>query len=173
MAALSILEYPDYRLRIAAAPVETFDAELGRLVDTLCQTMREESLIGLSATQLDIRQRIAVITPENPEAPQVYINPEIVSRRGLGFVEESCRSVPGVKGNVMRAMRIRVEAQDRDGTPFTQDLEGMDAVCLQHELDHLNGKLFIDRLFILRRLMIGFGAIGKKRREVHDREHAA
>jgi peptide deformylase len=173
MAQLSILEYPDYRLRIAADPVTRFDAEVGQCVDDLRETMQAHGIIGLSATQVDIRKQIAVIVPEDPEARHVYINPKIAWRKGLGFVEERCQSVPKVKGSVMRAMRVGVEAQDRDGTPFQQVLEGMDAVCIQHEIDHLRGKLFIDRLFVLRRLMIGFGSVGKARRFWRGRESRA
>lgn len=170
MAQLPILEYPDYRLRLAADPVEDFDGELGRIVDDLCETMQAHGIIGLSATQTDIRKQVAVIVPEDPQAPQVYVNPKIAWRKGFGFVEERCQSVPGVKGNVVRAMRVGVQAQHRDGTPFEQTLEAMDAVCIQHEIDHLRGKLFIDRLFVLRRLMIGFGAVGKARRQWRARE---
>lgn len=170
MAQLPILEYPDYRLRVAGDTVDRFDAELGRNVDDLCETMQAHGIIGLSATQVDIRKQIAVIVPEDPEARQIYVNPRIAWRKGIGFVEERCQSVPGVKGNVMRAMRVGVQAQDRDGTRFEQTLAGMDAVCIQHEIDHLRGKLFIDRLFVLRRLMIGFGAVGRARRQWRARE---
>jgi peptide deformylase len=100
-------------------------------------------------------ERVAV-TDLSGEAtdPQVYVNPEILSRSAIGLVEESCLSVPGVVGNVFRATRVRVRAQDRQGRTFERDLDGMHAVCLQHEIDHLEGKLFIDRLWFWRRLMI-------------------
>jgi peptide deformylase len=173
MAQLSILEYPDYRLRVVAEPVERFDAELDQLVDDLCETMQAHGIVGLSATQVNVRKRVAVISPNDPQARGVYVNPKIVARKGIGFVQERCQSIPGVKGSVIRSMRVRVEAQDGNGTTFEQWLEGMDAVYLQHELDHLEGKLFIDRLFILRRLMIGFGMMGKARRHLGGRERPA
>lgn len=173
MAELSLLEYPDYRLRVAADPVESFDDELGQLVDDLCQTMDARGIVGLSAPQVNVRKQVAVIAPSDAEAHRVYINPRIVQRKGLGFVREQCESIPGVQGSVMRSMQVSVQAQARDGTAFEQQLAGMDAVCIQHEVDHLNGKLFIDRLFVLRRLMIGFGMIGKARRQMGGRERPA
>ena len=173
MAELSLLEYPDYRLRVVADPVDTFDHDLGQLVDDLCETMDARGIVGLSAPQVDVRKQVAVIAPTDPEARRVYINPKICARKGLGFVRERCESIPGVQGSVMRSMQVRVRAQDRDGTAFEQTLAGMDAVCLQHELDHLQGKLFIDRLFVLRRLMIGFGMMGKARQQLGQRARPA
>jgi peptide deformylase len=173
MAELSLLEYPDYRLRVSADPVDSFDHDLGQLVDDLCETMDARGIVGLSAPQVDVRKQVAVIAPSDPEAPGVYINPRILARKGLGFVREQCESIPGIQGSVMRSMQVRVRAQDRDGNTFEQTLMGMDAVCIQHELDHLQGKLFIDRLFVLRRLMIGFGMVGKARQQIGQRERPA
>jgi peptide deformylase len=173
MARLPILEYPDYRLRIPAQPVTRFDADLAGFAEDLLETMRAAGVIGLSAPQADDRRRVAVIAASAPEIPQVYVNPEIVARRGLGFVRESCLSIPGIEGSVPRAMRVRVRAQGLDGTPFEQELVQMDAVCLQHELDHLNGKLFIDRLFVLRRLTIAATKWNRQRKLFRARRRAA
>ena len=107
-----------------------------------------------------------VIEPsDKASVPQVYVNPEIVSKSTMGLVEESCLSIPGVVGNVVRSIEVRVKAQDRSGAPFECDLSEMDAVCLQHEIDHLNGKLFIDRLSLFRRLRIRAMTRAKARRQ--------
>lgn len=154
MAERPILEYPDPRLRERSAPVASFDATVDRLVDDLFDTLYATSGIGLSAPQLGALQRVLVMDHSgNATAPEVYINPELLQRAAIGIVEESCLSVPGVTGNVFRATRARVRAQDRTGAVFECDLEGMPAVCLQHEIDHLEGKLFIDRLMPWRRLL--------------------
>jgi peptide deformylase len=164
MAELDILEYPDPRLRLRAVPVTVFDDDLARLIDDLLETLRARTAIGLSATQVDDQRQVLVIDNSgNALAPQVYVNPEICSRRAFGFVEESCLSVPGVVGNVIRATEVQVRAQDRHGEAFERALSGMDAVCLQHEMDHLAGKLFIDRLSIFRRLRIRARARAKAR----------
>lgn len=152
MALLTILEYPDPRLRLIAQPVTAFDSSLGQLVDDLLETLYASEAIGLCAQQAnDLRQVIVMDLSGNASAPQVYINPELMSGLRLGMVEESCLSVPGVVASVARNTEIRVRAQDRDGVPFERELDGMDAVCLQHEMDHLVGKLFVDRLSWLRR----------------------
>jgi peptide deformylase len=155
VAVLPIIEYPDPRLRRRAAPVTRFDGGTMRLADALLETLYDKGGIGLSAPQVGVFERVAV-TDLSGEAtdPQVYVNPEVLSRSAIGLVEESCLSVPGVVGNVFRATRVRVRAQDRQGQTFERDLDGMHAVCLQHEIDHLEGKLFIDRLWFWRRLMI-------------------
>ena len=155
MAQLDILEHPDPRLRLHAEQVADFDNDLGCLIDDMLETLHANSALGLSAPQVDDRRRVLVLDPsENPSAPRVYVNPEVLSKSALGLVEESCLSIPGIVGNVVRATEVRVRAQDRDGKPFECDLAAMDAVCLQHEIDHLNGKLFIDRLSLFRRLRI-------------------
>ena len=149
-----ILAYPDPRLRERCAPVATFDTALARLVDDLFDTLYATSGIGLSAPQLGALQRVLVMDHSgSAEAPEVYVNPELLQRAAIGIVEESCLSVPGVTGNVFRATRVRVRAQDPTGATFERDLDGMPAVCLQHEIDHLDGKLFIDRLMPWRRLL--------------------
>lgn len=159
MALLAILEYPDPRLRLTAQPVVVFDASLARLVDDLCETLRASKGIGLAAPQTGDRRQVLVIDLSGGEAePEIYINPEILARTAPGLVEESCLSVPGVVGNVVRATQVRVRARDRSGETFERDLEGMPAVCLQHEMDHLVGKLFVDRLPLLRRLRFRYAA---------------
>lgn len=165
MAVLPILEYPDPRLRIPARPVETFDAALARLVDDLAATLRVSGGIGLAAPQTGHGVQVVIVdVPDTGPLPTVFINPQVLVSAVPGLVEESCLSVPGVVGNVVRATRLRVRASDRDGNAFECDLEGMPAVCLLHEMDHLAGKLFIDRLPLLKRLalraraMMGAGA---------------
>jgi peptide deformylase len=155
VAVRAILEYPDPRLRLHAAPVAAFDAGLARLVEDLLDTLRAAGGIGLSAPQLGVASQVAVADlAGDGTAPQVYVNPALLARSRLGIVEESCLSVPGIVGNVIRATRVRIRAQDASGAGFERDLEGLAAVCLQHELDHLAGRLFIDRLSPLRRLML-------------------
>lgn len=152
MARLTILEYPDPRLRTRAEPVTTFDAELGRLIDDMFETMYAAPGIGLAATQVDVHRRLIVIdVSKEQNAPQVFINPEIIAREGVEVMEEGCLSVPGIFEEVERADRVRVRAQDRDGVVFERDLDGIAAVCLQHEMDHLQGKLFVDYLSELKR----------------------
>lgn len=153
MSVLPILELPDPRLRLASRPVDTFDSELAVLVDNLLDTMYATSGIGMSAPQVDDRRRVLVMDLSGDRsAPGVYINPEIVAADSPGIVEESCLSVPGVVANVIRMTRVRVRAQDPEGETLERDLDGMSAVCLQHEMDHLDGKLLIDRLSLLGRL---------------------
>lgn len=155
MAQLDILVYPDPHLRVTADPVTDFGADLDRLVDDLVETLHATSGIGLSATQVGDRRAVLVMDlSEDHSEPREYINPVILSKSTPGFVEERCLSIPGVVGNVVRATEVRVRAQDRTGATFERDLSQMHAVCMQHEVDHLNGKLFIDRLNIFRRLWI-------------------
>lgn len=152
MALLTILEYPDPRLRTKAQPVTEFDAALGMLVEDLLETMYAAPGIGLAATQVDVHQRLIVmdVSAEHNE-PLVVINPEILTREGECETEEGCLSVPGVFDEVQRAASVRVRAQDRTGAVFEKDLTGVAAVCLQHEMDHLDGKLFVDYLSDLKR----------------------
>lgn len=153
MAPLPILEYPDERLRTPAAPVTVFDAALGSLIDDLVETLHASTGIGLCAPQTgDLRRVLVMDLSDDGSAPQAYVNPEILSRSGLAIVEESCLSLPGIAAKVMRSGQVRVRASDRNGQTFERDLDGMHAVCLQHESDHLDGKLFTDRLSALRRL---------------------
>ncbi len=152
MAQLSILEFPDPRLRTRAAPVRDFDAPLARLIDDMLETMYAAPGIGLAATQVNVHQALLVIDVSDAKnEPQVYINPQILSREGATQTEEGCLSVPQVFEQVERAERVRVRAQDRNGQHFERDLEGLHAVCVQHEMDHLNGRLFVDYLSSLKR----------------------
>jgi peptide deformylase len=165
MARLPILEYPDPRLRVRCAPVTVFDQDLGRLIDDLLETLYGTTGIALSAPQTgDLRQVLVVDLSGTASEPHVYINPEILESAVPGIVEESCLSVPDVVGNVVRATQVRVRARSRHGETFERDLEGMHAVCLQHEMDHLGGKLFIDRLSLFRRLRVRAAAAARTRR---------
>lgn len=152
MTLLTILEYPDPRLRTRARPVARFDAALGQQIDSMFETMYAAPGIGLAATQVDYHQRLIVIdVSEDHSDPLVFINPEILQREGKAKTEEGCLSVPGVFDDVQRAEKVRVRAQDRTGAVFERDLDGLLAVCLQHEMDHLEGKLFVDYLSDLKR----------------------
>ena len=152
MPLLEILEFPDPRLRTRAVPVTVFDAALSRLIDDMFETMYAAPGIGLAASQVDVHRRLLVMDVSNDRSePLVFINPEIVAREEIGVMEEGCLSVPGIYDEVERAQRIRVRAQDRDGKVFERELDGIRAVCLQHEMDHLDGKLFVDYLSSLKR----------------------
>ena len=153
MARREILEYPDPRLRERASPVTAFDADLGRLIDDLLETLDATDSLALSAPQVDDRRSVLAIKPSGGHrVRRCYVNPEILSRDAWGLVQESCLSLPGLVGNVWRATEIRVRACGGDGEVFETDLAGMDAVCLQHEMDHLAGKLFLDRLSVVGKL---------------------
>jgi len=155
MALLTILEFPDPRLRTRAVPVELFDATLGRLIDDMLETMYAAPGIGLAATQVNVHQRLLVIdVSEQRDAPQVLINPQILAREGVAQTEEGCLSVPQIYERVERAARVRVRAQDRHGEFFERDYDELLAVCVQHEMDHLDGTLFVDHISALRRNMI-------------------
>ena len=152
MAIRTILEFPDPRLRTRAQPVTRFDAELHRIVDDMLETMYAAPGIGLAATQVDVHQRLIVIDiSADRNDPLVLINPEILVREGEVATEEGCLSVPGYFDEVKRAAKIRVRAQDRDGNTFERDCEDILAVCVQHEMDHIDGKLFVDYLSNLKR----------------------
>lgn len=168
---LQILEFPDPRLRTVAKPVEVFDAALSQLVDDMFETMYEANGIGLAATQVDIHQRLLVIdVSEGRDEPHVYINPELLETEGSETCEEGCLSVPGIYAEVSRAEKVRVRAQDRNGETFERDLDGMHAICLQHEMDHLKGKLFVDYLSPLKRNMVRKKL--EKQRRLAEREAA-
>lgn len=155
MAILNILEYPDDRLRTRAKPVENVDASIRRTVDDMFETMYYASGIGLAATQVDIHKRIIVMDiSEEKDSPLCLINPEIVENHGVGEAEEGCLSVPGFFEKVERSEGITVRALDRDGNSFDLPAEGLLAVCIQHEMDHLVGKLFVDYLSPLKRQRI-------------------
>jgi peptide deformylase len=152
MALRTILEFPDPRLRTRAQPVVEFDAELGTVIDDMLETMYAAPGIGLAATQIDFHRRLIVIDiSETRSEPVVLINPEILSREGEASGEEGCLSVPGIFDEVKRAAKVRVRAQDRNGAVYERDCEGLLAVCVQHEMDHLDGRLFVDHLSELKR----------------------
>jgi peptide deformylase len=152
MALRTILEFPDPRLRTRAEPVTRFDAALGALIDDMLETMYAAPGIGLAATQVDVHKRLIVIdVSEKHDEPLVLINPEILSREGEAQTEEGCLSVPGIFDEVKRAAKVRVRAQDRNGDTFERDYEDVLAVCIQHEMDHLEGRLFVDYLSDLKR----------------------
>jgi peptide deformylase len=165
MALLPILEYPDPRLRTKAAPVTSFDADLKRRIADMFETMYAAPGIGLAATQVDWHHQLIVIdVSEDRSQPEVFINPRILSREGKATGEEGCLSVPGIFDEVARAERIRVQVQDADGRTHERELAGMLAVCLQHEMDHLDGRLFVDYLSELKRQRIR-KKLDKERRE--------
>ena len=152
MALRTILEFPDPRLRTRAEPVTRFDADLGSLIDDMLETMYAAPGIGLAATQLDVHRRLIVIdiSKEHNE-PLVLVNPEILAREGEANTEEGCLSVPGIFDEIKRAAKVRVRAQDRHGATFEQDFDDILAVCIQHEMGHLEGRLFVDYLSDLKR----------------------
>jgi peptide deformylase len=155
MAKLEILHFPDPRLRKRAVPVEKVDDDIRRLVDDMLETMYEAPGIGLAATQVNVQRQVIVIDiSEHRDAPLVLINPEILSREGEEEMEEGCLSVPGYYETVRRADRVRVRALNRDGESVEMDADGLLAVCIQHEMDHLDGKLFVDYLSPLKRSRI-------------------
>jgi peptide deformylase len=152
MSVLTVLHYPDDRLRTIAKPVTEFNEKLRQLVADMIETMYAENGIGLAATQVNIHQRVVVIDlSEERNQPQVFINPEITSKSGDTTYEEGCLSVPQNYANVERAAEVTVKAQDAEGNPFEVNANGLLAICLQHELDHLVGKLFVDYLSPLKR----------------------
>ncbi|BCM23898.1 peptide deformylase [Methyloradius palustris] len=147
MAILNILNYPDPRLYTVAKPVKEVDATIRRLIVDMAETMYDAPGIGLAATQVDVHQQIIVIdTSQDKRDLKVFINPRIVTSCGTKDYEEGCLSVPGVYEMVTRAESITVEALGRDGKPFTIEAEGLLAVCIQHEMDHLLGKVFVEYL---------------------------
>lgn len=147
MAILSILHYPDPRLHKIAQPVVEVDAKIRRLVDDMAETMYSAPGIGLAATQVNVHKQVVVIdTSEDKNRLMTFINPRIVERDGTQDYEEGCLSVPGIYETVRRAAHVRVEALDRSGVPFALEAEGLLAVCIQHEIDHLLGKVFVEYL---------------------------
>lgn len=152
MAILHILHYPDERLRRKALPVEQVDDSVRRLVDDMVETMYDAPGIGLAAPQVDVSLRVIVVDiSEDRSQPLCLINPELIETEDEEEMEEGCLSVPGIYERVLRAARIRVRALGRDGRPFEMDADGLLAVCIQHEIDHLEGKLFVDYLSPLKR----------------------
>ena len=152
MARLDILHYPDARLHTVAKPVKGVDERIRTLVDDMAETMYAAPGIGLAATQVDVHERVIVIDiSETHDQLRVFINPEIVAQSGTEESEEGCLSVPGIFDKVVRAERVTVRALDRDGKSFELDADGLLAVCIQHEMDHLKGKVFVDYLSNLKR----------------------
>ena len=147
MALLKILQYPDPRLRIKAQPVTQFNAALCRMVDDMYETMYESRGVGLAATQVDIHQQIFTMDVSETRNQRVCIlNPEIVSREGKQYESEGCLSVANAYDKVERALKVRLRGLDLDGKEIELEGEGLIAICMQHEVDHLNGVLFIDHL---------------------------
>ncbi len=167
MAKLNILHYPDPRLYTVAKPVQTVDARIRRLIDDMKETMYAAPGIGLAATQVNVHERLLVMDiSETRDDFRVFINPEIVSQTGRAENEEGCLSVPGVYDKITRAEHVKVRALDRDGQPFELEAEGLRAVCIQHEMDHLLGKVFVDYLSPLKRNRIKSKLL-KQAREHH------
>ena len=168
MTRLTILEYPDPRLRTVAQPVEAVDDELRTLINDMLETMYASKGIGLAATQVNVHRRLLVIDlSDEHDQPLVFVNPEIISRQDIVMTQEGCLSVPGIYDDVERAERVRVRALGRDGKQFELDAEGLLAVCVQHEIDHLDGKLFVDYLSELKRQRI------RKKLEKERKQRAA
>ena len=155
MAKLTILEFPDPRLRKKAVPVDVVDDELRTLIEDMFETMYDAPGIGLAATQVDVHRRLLVadVSADNDD-PHVFINPEILEKDGVTVTEEGCLSVPGYYEEVKRAEHIRLRYLDRDGRETEGEFEGLLAVCIQHEIDHLDGKLFVDYLSEAKRTRI-------------------
>lgn len=166
MSILTILEFPDERLRKKAAVVKTVDDKIKKLADDMLETMYQSHGVGLAATQVDVHQRVIVIDiSEEKDGPLFLINPEVIEKDGIKESEEGCLSVPGFFEKVKRAEHIRVKALNREGEPFEFEARDLLAVCVQHEMDHLNGKLFVDYISALKRQRIK-----KKLEKIHKME---
>ena len=164
MALLPILEFPDPRLRKVAAPVAAVTPEIRKLVRDMAETMYAAPGIGLAATQVDVHKRVIVMDiSETRDQLRVFINPELLTVAGEAEHEEGCLSVPGYYDKVTRAATIRVRALNEEGAPFELDADGMLAVCIQHEMDHLIGKVFVDHLSPLKRARLAARARKKQR----------
>ena len=152
MSALNVLIYPDERLRTVCQPVAEINDEIRKIVDDMFETMYKEEGIGLAAPQVNIQQRIITIDLDSENSNQiVLINPEILESSGETGIEEGCLSIPGFRGLVPRKEKVTVKALNRDGNEFTLEADGLLAICIQHETDHLNGVLFVDYLSPLKR----------------------
>jgi peptide deformylase len=174
MALLNILRYPDPRLHTVAKAVEHVDDRIRRLVDDMIETMHIADGVGLAATQVDIHERVIVIdTSEARDAPRILINPEIIERSDEMVIgDEGCLSVPLIYDKVLRHARVSVRALGTDGEPYQFDADGLMAVCVQHEMDHLLGKVFVEYLSPLKRDRIRTKMIKKTRDEVGRRRGA-
>ena len=176
MAKLNILAFPDPRLRTRAQPVARFDAALAQLIDDMFETMYAAPGIGLAATQVDVHRRLLVLdVSETKDQPLVLINPLLTRQQGEQVYQEGCLSVPGIYADVTRAEQIEVQAEDRDGNRIELAADGLLAVCIQHEIDHLDGKVFVDYLSPLKRALVR-KKLEKNRRAQHaereSREHS-
>lgn len=155
MTILNILNYPDERLRTIARPVEEVTADISKFVDDMFETMYNAPGIGLAATQVNFHKQIIVMDlSENKNQPLTFINPRITEKNGIQHLDEGCLSVPGIYETIERAQDIKVEALDKHGNPFELEAEDLLAVCIQHEMDHLKGKLFVDYLSTLKQQRI-------------------
>ena len=155
MSIRTVLEFPDRRLRTKAKEVVDFDQAIKTLVDDMIETMYEARGVGLAATQIDVHQRVIVIdVSEEKNEPLCLINPEIIEKEGVEESEEGCLSVPGFFENIKRADHVKIKAQDKEGKPFEMEAGELLSVCIQHEMDHLEGKLFVDFLSPLKRRRI-------------------
>ena len=155
MSVLNIIEFPDPRLRVRAEPVSRFDAELKQFVADMFETMYAANGVGLAATQVAVNRQVLVADmSEERNQPLALVNPEILEKAGSQVYQEGCLSFPGIFADVTRALKIKVKAQDADGKEVLMDIEGPLAVCIQHEMDHLAGKVFVDHLSALKRSML-------------------
>jgi len=155
MSLLPILEFPDPRLRTRAEPVTAFDAELRQFVADMLETMYTANGVGLAATQVNVHRRVLVADmSDDREQPLVLINAQILEKEGSQVYQEGCLSFPGLYADVTRALKVKVKAQDVDGNELIVEAEGPLAVCIQHELDHLDGKVFVDYLSSLKRALL-------------------
>jgi len=174
MAKLPIIEFPDPRLRTVAKPVAEVDIRIRQLIDDMFETMYDAPGIGLAATQVDVHECLLILdVSEDKSSPMVLINPEILSAEGSQVYQEGCLSVPGIYADVTRANNIRVRALDRDGQSFELSADGLLAVCIQHEMDHLAGKVFVDYLSPLKRELVKKKLAKQRRLAEEDSEDAA
>ena len=174
MAKLPIIEFPDPRLRTVAKPVSRVDASIRKLVDDMFETMYHAPGIGLAATQVDVHQRVLVLDiSEDKSQPMVFINAEVLDSSGSQVYQEGCLSVPGIFADVTRAETVTVRALDRDGAAFELTADGLLAVCIQHEMDHLAGKVFVDYLSPLKRELVKKKLAKQKRLAEENSEDAA
>lgn len=167
MALLPILRYPDPRLHTVAQPVAAVDARITRLADDMLETMYQADGVGLAATQVDVHERLIVMdTSEGRDQPMVVINPELIETSAeMKVAEEGCLSVPTIYDKVERHARVKVRALGRDGQPYEFEAEGLMAVCIQHEMDHLMGKVFVEYLSALKRDRIKTKLVKKARED--------
>ena len=170
MARLTILEFPDQRLRTIAKPVTEFDASLHALLDDMFETMYDANGIGLAATQVDVHQQVIVMDlSESKDTPLTFINPKVtVLDEVLGSYDEGCLSVPGFYETVERPSKVLIQAKDKDGNDFEMEADELLGICIQHEMDHLNGKLFVDYLSKLKR-----NRIRAKLEKIHRKQAAS